>query len=209
MADASVRKVPLQPPPPVAESSSKPTSLTLEIKCSKPALSFSLSCSSTLTIAALKQQLRTENPETAPAVDDQRWLVKGKVLADTKLLKEYDLPTKTITLMLKPGATYPPISAKEEAAAPPLLRLNTSDIPPPVLVGPVHDPLSTTAFQSKLQQVEFWKKTLEGLTLQFDGDRDAAVKVWETWFGASKHWLTPNLVAKIREEVDVLAMGGV
>lgn len=153
----------------------------------------------------MKQQLRNAE-DSAPSVDDQRWLVKGKVLADTKLLKDYDLSTtsNTITMMLKPGAVYPPV--KEEAQAPPLLRLNTSDIPPPVLVGPVHSPISTTSFQTKVQEVEFWKKTLDGLVLQFEGDREAAVKVWEQWFGSSKHWLTPSLVAKIREEVDVLAM---
>lgn len=133
-------------------------------------------------------------------------------MADTKLLKDYDLSTTngSITMMLKPGAIYPPVSVSStpEVAAPPLLRLNTSDIPPPVMVGHQHEPISSIALQSKIQDPVFWKKTLEGLTMQFDGDRDASEKVWEQWFGASKQWLTPNLVGKIREEVGVLAMGG-
>ena len=194
-------QVPLQPPPAVAETSTAAASnLALEIKCSKPPLSFSLDCSTTSTIAVLKQQLRKEQ-STAPLADDQRWLLKGKVMADTKLLRDYDV-TGPINLMLKPGATYPP---KEEASnAPPMLRLNTSDIPPPETIGHIHDPISTTEFQAKVQQVQFWQKTLEHLRISFDGDEHAAVQVWEQWFGSSKHWLTPNLIAKIREDCNVL-----
>lgn len=88
-------------------SSSEPIPLT--IKSLKPALVFNLNCSPTSTIAELKQQLIKSNSSTAPSIDSQRWLYKGKALADNKLLKEYDTikANETIHLMIKASTTTP------------------------------------------------------------------------------------------------------
>lgn len=82
--------------------------IPLTIKSLKPALVFELNCSPTSTIAELKQQLIKSN-STAPSIDTQRWLYKGKALADNKLLKEYDSikPNETIHLMIKASSITP------------------------------------------------------------------------------------------------------
>ena len=54
------------------------------------------------TIQAIKAQLASE--AGAPPADVQRLLLKGKALADAKLLKEYDVKDgDTVNLMVKPG----------------------------------------------------------------------------------------------------------
>ena len=90
--------MPIQQPPTLDDedaassaSTSKDSNVTLELKCSKPALTYTLECSLTSTIAALKAKLveqESASSQGVPAVDDQRWLIKGKVLSDTKLLSE-------------------------------------------------------------------------------------------------------------------------
>ncbi|CAH7675257.1 hypothetical protein BY996DRAFT_6845343 [Phakopsora pachyrhizi] len=92
------------PPSPVTSttdltSSTEPISIIL--KSLKPALSFQLSCSPTSTIAELKQQAARSNSQ-APPPGSQRWLYKGKALADNKLLKEYPniMSNETVHLMI-------------------------------------------------------------------------------------------------------------
>lgn len=97
--------------------------LNLLIKSTKPPITYTLSgIHPTDTISAIKQHLSTTNA-TAPAPDTQRLLLKGKALADNKLLKEY--PVKdgdTINLMVKPGVEWNPSGP---AAEPPAVTLST------------------------------------------------------------------------------------
>ncbi|KAG5352485.1 hypothetical protein C0989_002119 [Termitomyces sp. Mn162] len=59
------------------------------------------------SIAAIKAQLAAQL--TAPPADAQRLLLKGKALADTKLLQEYNVKDKdTINIAIKPGVTWDP-----------------------------------------------------------------------------------------------------
>lgn len=83
--------------------------LTLTIKSTKPPITYTLSgIHPTDTIAAIKQHLIATNPN-APAPDVQRLLLKGKALADNKLLKEYTVKDgDTINLMVKPGVEWNP-----------------------------------------------------------------------------------------------------
>lgn len=70
------------------------------------------------TIQAIKSQLAAESG--APPADVQRLLLKGKALADAKLLKEYDIKDgDTVNLMVKPGFQWDPTatSKPEEKAA--------------------------------------------------------------------------------------------
>ena len=83
-------------------------SINITIKSTKPAQSYSLSVQSTDTIAAIKSQLSSSRPGAPPA-DVQRLLLKGKALADGKLLKEYDVKEgDTVNLMVKPGYHWDP-----------------------------------------------------------------------------------------------------
>lgn len=55
----------------------------------------------------------------APPADAQRLLLKGKALADAKLLKEYDLADGAVVhLMIKPGAIASPPAPAPAPAAP-------------------------------------------------------------------------------------------
>lgn len=58
-------------------------------------------------ISAIKAQLAAQ--PSAPPADAQRLLLKGKALADAKLLKEYTIKDgDTVNLMLKPGHDWDP-----------------------------------------------------------------------------------------------------
>ena len=76
----------------------------------KPPQTYSLSVQPTDTIADIKVQLAAV--ASAPPADVQRLLVKGKVLADGKLLKEYDVKDgDTVNLMIKAGYHWDPTTA--------------------------------------------------------------------------------------------------
>lgn len=107
--------------------------ISIAIKSVKPPQSYTLSVQPTDTIQAIKAQLASE--PGAPPADVQRLLLKGKALADAKLLKEYDVKDgDTVNLMVKPGFAWDPtaISKPEEPkpaepqpeeAAPPTITL--------------------------------------------------------------------------------------
>ncbi|KIL64106.1 hypothetical protein M378DRAFT_198544 [Amanita muscaria Koide BX008] len=84
--------------------------IQITFKSIKPAVSYSLSVHPTDTISTIKSQLSHTHP-TAPPADAQRLLLKGKALADNKLLKEYTVKDgDVITLVIKQAtAETPPI----------------------------------------------------------------------------------------------------
>ena len=107
----------------------------LAIKSLKPPISFSLSnISGTDTVLSVKERLASEHSR-APNSDIQRLLLKGKALADNKLLKEYLPPSSgegeeiNLTLMIKPGAGW---NAEEKITTtrPPLPHLETGSLQP-------------------------------------------------------------------------------
>lgn len=72
------------------------------IKSLKPLKTYTLAVQSSDTIADIKSYLASQ--PGAPPVDVQRLLLKGKALADAKLLKEYNIKDgDTVNLMVKPG----------------------------------------------------------------------------------------------------------
>lgn len=90
----------------MAETTAATTTVTLSIKSTKPALAYTLTCSTTSSIATLKEQLHTEQKGGAPPPDAQRWVLNGKALADNKLLSEYDIAEGAkIFLMVSKGWT--------------------------------------------------------------------------------------------------------
>jgi hypothetical protein len=87
-------------------------------------------------ISDIKAQLASQ--PKAPPVDAQRLLLKGKALADSKLLKEYNVNDgDTINLMLKPDSDWDPSTSSSVApkVGPPDLVVDT--IPAPRAIYPI------------------------------------------------------------------------
>ncbi|KIM46754.1 hypothetical protein M413DRAFT_63970 [Hebeloma cylindrosporum] len=81
--------------------------ISLIFKSLKPPVSFTLGVHLTDTISVIKAQLAAQ--PSAPPADVQRLLLKGKALADGKLLKEYNIKDgDTVNLMVKPGHHWDP-----------------------------------------------------------------------------------------------------
>jgi len=118
--------IPVPPPPERKEPvDAGPTgAISISIKSVKPAWSHTLSVHAADTIATIKTSLASL--PGAPPADSQRLLLKGKALADAKLLKEYDIKEgDTVTLMVRAGSVWDPSSV---AAPPPASDANTPAI---------------------------------------------------------------------------------
>ncbi|THG99464.1 hypothetical protein EW026_g2897 [Hermanssonia centrifuga] len=113
-------KVPIPDPPKREHEELVPAgAININIKSAKPAKSYALSVQVTDTIASIKSQLASE--PGAPPVDVQRLLLKGKALADGKLLKEYDVKDgDTVNLMVKAGFQWDPSAAPPTSTSPAL-----------------------------------------------------------------------------------------
>lgn len=122
--------------------------VNLTVKSAKPPATFSISVSPTETIATVKGVIATL--PGAPPAGVQRLLIKGKALADGKLLKEYNIAEgDTINIMTKPGyvwGTSVPAKQKGEMAPPPPPEVRRPDslaIPVPMEgiepTGPSHN----------------------------------------------------------------------
>lgn len=104
---------------------SAPTTLRITFKSLKPPFSVTIPVSPTDSISSIKGQISTQ--PNAPPADAQRLLLKGKALADAKLLQEYNVQDGgTINLMVKPGVDWDPTKSPEPPA---LLSVETSSTP--------------------------------------------------------------------------------
>lgn len=106
--EQSLRKIPVlplplpEPPKRLEVASTSTESLSIVIKSLKPPKTYTLAVQSSDTIVDIKSYLASQ--PSAPPVDVQRLLLKGKALADAKLLKEYNIKDgDTVNLMVKPG----------------------------------------------------------------------------------------------------------
>ncbi|KAJ7640695.1 hypothetical protein DFH06DRAFT_1214951 [Mycena polygramma] len=123
----SLKKIPVLPialpaPPrrtPPSASSSSSTSLSLTFKSLKPAASYTLAVHPADSIATVKERLAAQ--PNGPPVAAQRLLLKGKALADAKLVKEYPLADgDTVNLVLKalPASTPASTTSTSTSATP-------------------------------------------------------------------------------------------
>jgi ubiquitin-like protein 4 len=97
-----------------------PATLQITFKSLKPPFSTTIPVSPADPISAIKTQIAAQ--PRAPPADTQRLLLKGKALADAKLLKEYSVQDgDTINLMLKPGAEWDPAKSQELSSSSGLL----------------------------------------------------------------------------------------
>lgn len=138
--------LPGPPAPTTSSQTAKSETFSLTIKSLKPPVSFALeNVAGTDSVLSIKERLAAEHSR-APSVDVQRLLLKGKVLADGKLLKEY-LPSTgvtedgiTLSLMIKPGASW---TAEEKPASVPAV----SAASPGAQAAPKPDGLAPTSVQ--------------------------------------------------------------
>ncbi|KAF7344366.1 Ubiquitin-like protein [Mycena sanguinolenta] len=202
----SLKKVPIlqisvpTPPRRSASTSGASTSgsasssgITLTFKSLKPPASYTLSdVDPADSILALKQRL--ESSPNGPPVAAQRLLLKGKALADAKLVKEYPISDgDTINLVLKPtpapaptptttdtditmtdapsnltpgGPTDRPVKSAAEAAAHP--RRHTRI--PSVVLSPAESPSTSPGAST----TDITLTTARDITLTLDADADHA-----------------------------------
>jgi len=102
------------PHPPQTKAQVNPgsASIVVIIKSLKPLKTFSITVQPTDTISSIKSHLASQ--PGAPPADTQRLLLRGKALADGKLLKEYQVKEgDTINLMVKPGYEWDPVAGTE------------------------------------------------------------------------------------------------
>jgi len=90
--------------------------------------------SGTDTVLSIKERLASEHSR-APNADIQRLLLKGKALADNKLLKEYLPPSSegeeiNLTLMIKSGASWDAEEKPMTTTYPPSPHLETDSLQP-------------------------------------------------------------------------------
>ncbi|KAJ7126299.1 hypothetical protein C8R44DRAFT_781556 [Mycena epipterygia] len=236
----SLKKVPVLhislPAPPrrtqaASQSSSAP--LTLTFKSLKPPASYTIAVQPTDTVAQVKARLAAE-PHGPPAAS-QRLLLKGKALADAKLVKEYPVSDgDTVNLVLKAmPADTPPTLALDPS---PKLSPSPSPAPtaprrhqriPSVVLSP--SPSSETpgataditltldnspsalpelsAYHVAIADPEFWQDLLVFLRTKFPTDADAQL-AFEDFLRASKGTLTASEIARIRDRVGVIGMAG-
>lgn len=84
-------------------------SITLTFKSLKPPKSFTIPVQPTDSIQSVKALLASQLG--APPADAQRLLLKGKALANAKLLQEYNIKDgDTVNLMIKPSHNWDPNS---------------------------------------------------------------------------------------------------
>jgi hypothetical protein len=165
----------------------------------------------------------------APPAANQRLVLKGKALADSKLLKEYDLADgAVIHLMMKPGSVPvpPPVNTSLSATpsagssipprsptradAPHLTLTTAADGAQPTEVPEGLDfddaappsPISSKAFHDTASSPEFWGKVHALCHDEFAHPSDADT-VFDTFLVAMKGRLTASESAKIRDVVGV------
>jgi hypothetical protein len=101
-----------------------PATLQITFKSLKPPFSTTIPVSPADPISAIKTQIAAQ--PRAPPAEAQRLLLKGKALADAKLLKEYAVQDgDTINLMVKPGIEWDPAKSQQTSSG---LLLS---VPPP------------------------------------------------------------------------------
>ncbi|KAH9470856.1 hypothetical protein Pst134EA_004774 [Puccinia striiformis f. sp. tritici] len=254
-----------EPPAPLTTESNTTSTepIKITIKSLKPPLSFSIACSPSSTISELKKLL-CESDSSAPPVEAQRLVYKGKALADSKLLKDYEAiqTGETVHLIIKPDSNVPnlghserpssvivepgtPISEKtlegactesvtgKDSSEPKLamkipkitMEIDGSDSGEQPCIsrsrsGSVHtNPMYSPhlgiseSFKSVVTGDQFWISARQFLESQFVGPVDGpgeanARQLWEHWFNASKEWLSPSEIARIREATGISGMAG-
>ncbi|KAK0203796.1 hypothetical protein DFS33DRAFT_832532 [Desarmillaria ectypa] len=229
----SLKKVPvLQVPLPALpqrkqeEAGSSSSAITLTFKSLKPVSSTTLKVLPSDTVLSIKSQLSPANPAAV------RLLLKGKALADNKLLLEYPVHDgDVVNLILK---DVPPVIVAPTPMKPAPITTTTPATPsrhtriPSVVLSPSPSPSadkpvdislsldtdppsptrpSTSTYHNTLAKPEMWDRLYSFLRSEFTTDSDAQ-QAFEDFLRAGKTVLTANEVARIRDHVGVVGMAG-
>ncbi|KAG6829577.1 hypothetical protein H0H87_010866 [Tephrocybe sp. NHM501043] len=120
----------------------KPANSLKKVPVLPPPVSFQLDVNPLDTIANIKAQLGA-NP-TAPPAEAQRFLLKGKALADTMLLAQYyPKDNDTVTVAVKPGTNWDPTKPRE---------IPSSSPSPDTSTLAAEEPMSSTTLVSPVPQ---------------------------------------------------------
>lgn len=193
--------------------------MTLTIKCLKPALQIPITASLSDSVADLKAAIAAANP-AAPVPDAQRLLIKGKALADSKLLKEYDLADGAVINLLAKAVPAPapsqaapappktPTTTRPRHLSTPSLTITTTDS---MDIDPAFasdyspeppSPVSGANFHRTLSSTEFWQKVHALAQSEFETAAQADT-VFDNFLMSVKNRLTASEAAKIRDVVGV------
>ncbi|TFY81954.1 hypothetical protein EWM64_g2057 [Hericium alpestre] len=225
------------PPVPerIAADSTSINTIQVTLKSTKPPFSITIPVSTADSIATIKTQLAAQ--PNAPPADAQRLILKGKALADSKLLKEYNVKEgDTVNLMVKPGFEWDPTKPSAtpspgrdslSAESPAKKRAGHGRIPSVVLSPTPSSPMeapqeislvldtgiarspspSQSSYRHVVSQPEFWDRLHIFLKSEFSNRNDAST-AFEDFLNATKGALTPSEIAKIRDYVGVVGMAG-
>ncbi len=188
------------------------------------------------SIAQLKALVSASTP-SAPPVSAQRLLIKGKALADTKLLQEYGVEEgATVHLILKAGwekdlaapkaefATGPiPAEPPPSPGAVPALTISVPDDSPaspahpsarPITAAELATPLgpqgviTSAPYHATLADPAFWSKVYALCRASFASESDAD-GCWIGMLEGARGGLSAGEVAKIKDVVGVTGGWGV
>jgi hypothetical protein len=131
--------------------------IQVKIKSLKGGQIYTVQLNNSDTVINLKEKLQ---PLASIPINNQRLILKGKALVDTKTLYEYGINSDTIIhLVQKSGSAS--------------ISSSTSDaISSPVSSSSVQEPLSTSATE-KLKDSQFWHALHTFLQGQFSQNKDA------------------------------------
>lgn len=201
--------------------------VSVTVKSLKPALQIPLTVSLSDSVADLKKAVADANA-LAPVPDLQRLVLKGKALADAKLLKEYDLADgAVITLMAKaaPPAPAPSQTASELGKGATMAPGRPSHLRAPSLTITTTDeldidaefasdvspeppsPVSGANFHRTLSSPDFWHKVHALCQDEFATEAEADT-VFDNFLMSVKNRLSASETAKIRDEVGITGEHG-
>ncbi|KAI0066780.1 hypothetical protein BV25DRAFT_1835190 [Artomyces pyxidatus] len=198
------------PPPPEhkKEEVAPITTVQVTFKSLKPPFSITIPVSLADPISTVKNEIAAQ--PHAPPADAQRLLLKGKALADAKLLKEYNVKEgDTVNLMVKPGFQWDPTkpASPPEAlslAPPPVSEDSLSPTPPAGkkrghgrIPSVVLSPTPTSPMQ-EVQDIPLVDE--DGLTVSAEMPADTAIpqSTYQTTISRPEFW--DKLVTFLRSE---------
>jgi hypothetical protein len=198
--------------------------INITVKSLKPPLTFSISTSPSDSVSQLKS-LVSSSTASAPPPSAQHLLVKGKALADHKLLQEYGLTDgATVHLVLKSGwekevstsKTAEETTPRATSPAIPVLTISVPDDARPStpterpltaadISVPPHGPqpqITSEHYHAVLADPDFWVKVYELCQSSFKTPDDAD-GCWQTFLEGHMSHLSAGEIAKIKDVVGV------
>jgi UV excision repair protein RAD23 len=197
-AKNSLKKVPVLPialpaPPERKRRISEPSaaSITLTFKSLKPQKSFTIPVQPTDSIQSVKALLASQ--PGAPPANAQRLLLKGKALADAKLLQEYSIKDgDTVNLMIKPSYNWDPNSTSTPTSTQANMTSTSKENPklghsriPSVVLSPSPSSVSPLAENNKPLDINL---TLDTSSIPTASSESSALSTYHSTISQPGFW---------------------